>query len=56
MEQGRTNRQIEANNKIMVTFLVAIFAFVLLTYSFRLLNKKSPWMVKIERTLLSKNG
>jgi len=54
MEQGRTNRQIEANNKIMATFLVAIFAFVLLTYAVSLLDRKAPWVEKIEHKLFSK--
>jgi len=54
MEQGRTNRQIEANNKIMASFLVAIFAFVLLTYAVSFLDKKATWVQRIERKLLAK--
>lgn len=56
MEQGRTNRQIEASNKMMATFLVAIFTFILLSYSIRFIDKKAPWLVKIEQTLFSKNS
>ncbi|WP_231490630.1 hypothetical protein [Pedobacter sp. Leaf170] len=54
MNQGRTNRQVQANNKIMVTFLVAMLAFILFAFSLRFFDNKASFLVNIEKKLFSK--
>lgn len=55
MNQGRKSNQIENSNKMMATFLIAMGAFILLTYGFNLIESKSEWLKKIERQFVVKN-
>ncbi len=54
MNQGRKQNQIEASNKMMVTFLLAMVAFVLVTFTFNLIESKSDWIKKLEQQFASK--
>ena len=55
MSQGRTNTQIEATNKLMVTFLIAMLVFITSAYIFSLVERESKWLQHIEREIIAKN-
>lgn len=49
MDQGRNQNQINASNKVMATFLIAMIIFLLFTCAFNLIESKSVWLQKIEK-------
>ncbi|GAA3981257.1 hypothetical protein GCM10022246_36670 [Pedobacter ginsengiterrae] len=55
MDQGRKQTQIEASNKMMGTFLIAMAVFILITYTFNLVDSKSKWIKKIEQQFVAKS-
>ena len=55
MDQGRKQTQIEASNKMMGTFLIAMVVFILITYTFNLVDSKSKWIKKIEQQFVAKS-
>jgi len=55
MSQGRTQAEIETTNKIMVTFVIAMALFVIVTYTFTQLEIKSAWLQKLEQQFVAKN-
>lgn len=54
MSQGRTQNQTEATNKLMATFLIAIFVFTIVAYSFSLVETKVVWVKKIQQEFVAK--
>lgn len=55
MDQGRKQTQIEASNKMMGTFLIAMAVFILITYAFNLIDSKSNWIKKLEQQFVAKS-
>jgi len=55
MDQGRTQVQVKATNRMMATFLIAMLVFISLTYAFNIIETKSLWVQKIEQKIMAKN-
>ncbi|MFC4142335.1 hypothetical protein [Pedobacter mendelii] len=54
MGQGRTPHQLESSNKMMVSFLIALVVFVLITYAFDIVERKSTWLQSLEHQMMAK--
>ncbi|PWS28719.1 hypothetical protein DHW03_02425 [Pedobacter yonginense] len=48
MEQGRSKAQIDSNNKIMATFLIALCAFVFFAFVISFVKTKNPYLLEIQ--------
>ncbi|WP_158526201.1 hypothetical protein [Pedobacter paludis] len=48
MEQGRSKAQIDSNNKMMATFLIAIFVFVVFAFLVSFIKTKNPFILEIQ--------
>jgi|GEM_PF-2770292 len=48
MEQGRSKAQIDSNNKMMATFLIAIFVFVVFAFLVSFIKTKNPFILEMQ--------